>query len=58
MTGAKRKSTLRTELKATSQEEKLQNWKEHFKNWLRNAPKISDVLTKKNIYSQQDIKLG
>ncbi len=38
----KRKSTLRSKLKAANQEERLQKWKEHFKNLLGNPPEVTD----------------
>ena len=54
---SRRKSTSRSKLKATSQEERHWKWKEHFKHRLRNPPKITDNPTEKIINSQQ-IKLG
>ena len=39
---SKRKSTLREKLKAASQHERLQQWKEHFKNLLGSPPEITD----------------
>ena len=53
-----RKSTSRAKWKATSQEERLQKWKENFKNLLENLPKITDKPTEKIINWQLDIKLG
>ena len=45
MTGSKwsrRKSSKRAKLKVASKEEKLQKWKEHFKNLLGNPLEIID----------------
>ena len=53
----RRKSTLRSKLNATSQEKRLQKWKEHFKNQLGNLPKITDKPTEEIINGQLDIKL-
>ena len=39
---SKKKGTLRAKLKAPSQEEQIQMWKEHFKNLLGNSPKVTD----------------
>ena len=33
------------EIKAANQEERLEKWKDHFKNLLRNLPEITDNLT-------------
>ena len=54
----KRKCTLSAKLKATSQEEQIQVWREHFKNLLRNSPKVTDKPIVKIINNQLDIKLG
>ena len=40
--GNRRKSTLRAKLKVASQEERIQKWKEHFKNLLGNSTKVTD----------------
>ena len=40
----KRKNTLSAKLKAASQGEQIQIWKEHFKNLLGNSPKVTDKL--------------
>ena len=40
-----RKSTPRARLKAATQEEKLDQWKEHFKNLLRNPSEITNTPT-------------
>ena len=52
------KSILRAKLKADSQEERIQMWKEHFKNLLGNSPKVTDKPVMKIINNQLDIKLG
>ena len=54
---SRRKSTKGVKLKATSQEERLQKWKEHFKNLLGNPPEITDKLNQKIINGQLDMKL-
>ena len=44
-----------------SQEERLQKWKEHFKNLFKNSPEITIKLTlpqRKIINGQLDMKLG
>ena len=48
---------MRTKVKASSQEEIQQRWKEHFKNLLRNPLEINDKPIKKIINSQLDIQL-
>ena len=40
------------------QKERLQKWKEHFKNLLGKPPEVTDKIIKYIIYSQLDIKLG
>ena len=55
---SEQKSTLSIKLKATSQEERLQKWKEYFKNLLGNLSKITDKPIQKIINGQLDIKLG
>ena len=54
----RRKSTAEDKLKATSQEERMQLWKQHFKNLLRNPPKVTPELITIIISKQYDIKLG
>ena len=49
---------MKAKLKAASQEERIQLWKEHFKNWLRKSPKVTDELITKIIDYRLDIKLG
>ena len=51
------KSTSKVKLKTASQGERLQNWKEHFKNLVENSPEITDKEIKKIISNQQDINL-
>ena len=51
-------STSRAKLKAGSQEERIQMWKEHFKNPLRKSPKVTDKPITKIVNSQLNIKLG
>ena len=48
MKGVEGKVTSRAKLKAASQEERLQKWKEHFKYLLGYPPEITDKPTKKN----------
>ena len=48
-TGSEWKDTLKLKLKATSQEDKLLKWKEHFKNLLGNLPEITNKPTQKII---------
>ena len=55
---SKRKSTSRAKLKATSQEEQILLWKEHFKNLLGKSPKVTDEPIMKIIDIHLDIKLG
>ena len=51
-----KKSTLRAKLKAASQEEWKQMWKEHFKNLLGNSPNVTDKHIMKIINYKFDIK--
>ena len=37
---SRKKSTVKAKLKATSQEEQIQLWKQNFDNLLRNSPKV------------------
>ena len=55
---SKKKSISRAKLIATSQEERIQKWKENFKNQFANSPKVTNKSITKIINSQQDIKLG
>ena len=43
----KSKSTSRAKLKTVRQEERIQKWKEHFLNTLRNSPKVTDKTIEK-----------
>ena len=54
---SKRKSTVKTKLKATNQQERIKQWKQHFKNLLRNPPKVTHKPITKIISKQLDIKL-
>ena len=47
----RRKSISRANLKAASQKESLQMWKEHFNNLLGNPPEITDKSSEKIINS-------
>ena len=38
---SRRKSTVKAKLKATSQEEQIQLWKQHFENLFGNPPKVT-----------------
>ena len=55
---SKRKIASRAKLKAASQEERINLWKEHFKNLLGKSPKVTDKPITKIINNQLDIKLG
>ena len=55
---SRRKSTAKTKLKATSQEEQIQWWKQHFENLLGNPPKVTHEPITRIISKQLDIKLG
>ena len=55
---SRRKSTARAKLKATSQEERIQLWKQHFENLLGNPPKVTHEQITRIICKQLDIKLG
>ena len=55
---SRKKSTAKAKLKATSQEEQIQLWKEHFKNLLGNPLKVTHEPIKRIIGEQLDIKLG
>ena len=53
-----RKRTAKTKLKATSQEEWIQLWKQHFENLLGNPPKVTHEPVRRIIRRQLVIKLG
>ena len=52
------KSTARAKLKATSQEERIHLWKQHFENLLGKPPKGTDEPIIIFFSNQLDIKLG
>ena len=52
-----RKSTSKAKLKPANQEERIQMWKEYFKNLLGSSPKDTDKPIIKIIHRQVDIKL-
>ena len=53
-----RKSTSRTKLKDTSQQEILRKWKVHFRNLPGNPSEITDKTTEEIFHAQLNIKLG
>ena len=55
---SRRKSTAKAKLKATSQKERIQLSKQHFKNLLGNPPKVTHEPITRIISKQLDIKLG
>ena len=55
---SRRKSTAKAKLKATSQEERIQLWKQHFGNLLGNPQKVTHEPITRIISKQLDIKLG
>ena len=55
---SRRKSTAKAKLKATSQVERIQLWKQHFKNLLGNPPKVTHEPIMRITNIQLDIKLG
>ena len=55
---SRRKSIVEAKLKATSQEERIYLWKQHFENLLGNFPKVTHEPIMKIISNQLDIKLG
>ena len=55
---SRRKSTAKAKLKATSQEEQIQLWKQHSENLLRNLPKVTHEPITRIISKQLDIKQG
>ena len=54
----RRKSIVKAKLKATSQQECIQLWKQHFKNLLRIPPKVTHEPIPRIISKQLHIKLG
>ena len=55
---SRRKSTAKTKLKATSQQDRIHLWKQHFVNLLGNPPEVSHEPITRIISKQLDIKLG
>ena len=55
---SRRKSLAKAKLKATSQQERIQLWKQHFENLLRKPPKVTHEPITRIISKQLDIKLG
>ena len=53
-----RKSPTKAKLKATSKEERIHRWKQHFENLLGKPPKFTHKPITKIISNQLDIKLG
>ena len=54
----RRKSTAKAKLKATNQQERIHLWKQHFKNLLRNPPKVTHKPITRIVSKQLDIKPG
>ena len=54
----KRKSTSRAKIKATNQDERINTWKDNFKNLLEKSLKVTDKHITKIVNNQVDIKLG
>ena len=55
---SRRKRTAKAELKATSQEERIHLWKQHFENLPGNPPKVTHETITRIISKQLNIKLG
>ena len=55
---SRRKSTTKAKLKATNQQERIKQWKQHFENLLGNPPKVTHEPIMRIISKQLDIKLG
>ena len=55
---SRRKSTSIAKLKATSQQDWIHLWKQHFENLLRNPPEVTHGPITRIISKQLDIKLG
>ena len=53
-----RKSTNRSKLKASSEEERLRLWKEHFQNLLGKPPNIKDTIITTVVEKELDVKKG
>ena len=54
---SRRKNTAKAQLKATSQQEQINLWKQHFKNLLGNPQKVTHEPVTRIISKQLDIKL-
>ena len=55
---SRRKSTAKAKLKATSQQDQIHLWKQHFENLLGNPPKVNHEPIMRIISKQLDIKRG
>ena len=55
---SRRKSTAKVKLKATTQQNRIHPWKQHFENLLGNPPKVTHEPIMRIINKQLDIKLG
>ena len=55
---SRRKSTTKAKLKATSQQDRIHLWKQHFENLLGNLPEVTHEPITRIISEQLDIKLG
>ena len=53
-----RKSTAKAKLKATNQQERIKQWKQHFENLLGNPPNVTHEPIMRINSKQLDIKLG
>ena len=53
-----RKSTATSKIRASSQEERLKMWKDHFHNLLGKPPKITDTTIRRIVNHELDIKCG
>ena len=53
---SRRKSTAKANLKATSQQDRMHRWKQHFQNLLGNPPKVTHEPIMRIINTQLDIK--
>ena len=55
---SRRKSTAKAKLKATSQQDRIHLYKQHFENLLGNPPEVTHEPITRIISKQLDIKLG
>ena len=55
---SRRKTTTKAKLKATNQQERIKQWKQHFEILLGNPPKVTQEPITRIIRKQLDIKLG